>query len=97
MADGSGTPTNISGSIATGGTAQSLLAYEQRRQGFSVLNNSSGNLYINDVGGTAVTTPAASITIAPGALYESPHNQRPIYAVSIIGATTSQAFTAREW
>src|SRR5690348_14756535 len=90
-------PLDKSGTIASGGTAQSLMAADQARKGYSVYNASSGNLYVNDVGGTAVTTGGSSFTIAPGTLYESPPNQLPIQAVSIIGATTSQAFIAREW
>lgn len=89
---------DLSGTIATGGTAQALVASNQNRKGYSVMNLSSGNLFVNDVGGTAVSsTTGASITIPPGSLYESPPNQIPIQAISIIGATTSQAFAAREW
>ena len=89
---------DISSTIATGGTAQALAAANELRNGYSVQNLSSGNLYVNDVGGAAVTTATgASITLIPGALYESPAGVRPTAAISIIGATTSQAFAAREW
>ena len=89
---------DLSGTIAAGGTAQSLSGANQLRKGYSVMNLSSGNLFINDVGGTAVSTlGGASITVIPGALYESPRNQLPTRAISILGATTSQAFAAREW
>lgn len=89
---------DLSGTIATGGTAQTLSAANPLRKGYSVMNLSSGNLFVNDVGGTAVSTgTGSSITIIPGALYESPRNQLPTRAISILGATTSQAFAAREW
>lgn len=89
---------DISGTITTGGTAQTLTAAQVVRKGYSVQNLSSGNLYVNDVGGTAVSTgTGSSITIVPGALYESPRNQLPTRAISILGATTGQAFAAREW
>lgn len=97
-ANGNGKITDLSGTIATGGTAQALVAANELRRGYSVMNLSSGNLFINDVGGTAVSTlTGASITIIPGALYESPRDQRPTQAISILGATTAQAFAAREW
>lgn len=97
-ASGDGQIRDLSGTITTGGTAQALSAANPLRKGYSVQNISGGNLYINDVGGTAVTSSAgSSITIIPGALYESPRNQLPTRAISIIGATTSQAFAAREW
>lgn len=98
MSRGSLIITDGSGTITTGGTAQTLFAAAAERRGYSVQNLSSGNLYINDVGGTAVTTATgASFTLTPGSMYESPQQGRPTQAISIIGATTSQAFAAREW
>lgn len=98
MADGSATPRDKSSTIATGGTAQALMAADQARKGYCVQNLSGGNLFINDVGGTAVSTgTGSSFTLVAGAIYESPPNQLPVYAISILGATTSQAFAAREW
>jgi hypothetical protein len=35
--------------------------------------------------------------VAAGALYENPPNGVPTGAISIYGATTAQAFAAREW
>ena len=97
-ASGDGQIRDLSGTITTGGTAQTLSAANVLRKGYSVQNLSSGNLFVNDVGGTAVSTgTGASITITPGSLYESPRNQQPTRAISILGATTSQAFAAREW
>lgn len=97
-ASGNGKISDLSSTITTGGTAQQLAAANELRRGYSVQNLSSGNLFVNDVGGTAVTTQTgSSITIIPGALYESPRDQRPTSAISIIGATTGQAFAAREF
>jgi len=96
-ASGSRILSDGSSTIATGGTAQALFARNELRTGYSVYNASAGNLFVNDVGGTAVTSGGSSFTIAPGVLYESPPGARPIQAISIIGATTSQAFVAREW
>lgn len=97
-ASGNGKLSDLSGTITSGGTAQSLAATNELRIGYSVMNLSSGKLFVNDVGGTAVSTEAgASITINAGDLYESPRDQRPTQAISILGATTGQAFAAREW
>ena len=97
-ASGNGKITDLSSTIAAGGTAQVLSAANELRRGFSVMNLSTGKLFVNDVGGTAVSTETgASITINAGDLYESPRDQRPTSAISILGATTGQAFAAREW
>lgn len=98
MSHGSGRPTDLSSTIAAGGTAQALCAADPKRFGYRVQNLSSGNLFINDVGGTAVSTgTGSSFTLTPGSMYESSPNMRPISGISILGATTSQAFSACEW
>lgn len=84
-----------SGTITTGGTPQSLMAANSSRKGFMVQNISAGDLWINELG--AATQTAGSIKIAPGATYSSPLGGTPLGAVSIVGATAAQAFTAREW
>lgn len=91
-----GTRTNRSGTIAAGGTAQTLMASRTTRNGYYVQNQSSGNLWINDKG-SAATADQNSLLIAPGAMYESPSNDRPVSAISIIGATLGQAFNAGEY
>lgn len=85
-----------SGTIAAGTTAQSLMPANATRNGFSVQNSSSADLWINELGGTAAASQP-SIKIAAGATYTTPYKQPCPYAVSIYGGTTSQAFTAREW
>lgn len=85
-----------SGTIVAGGTAQSLMLASNIRNGFSVQNNSAGDLWINELGSAAVLSQP-SLKIVSGALYETPRCYPCPYAVSIIGATTAQAFTARDW
>lgn len=88
-------PQSKSGTITLGGTAQAFLGANAARSGFWLQNNSAGDLWISEVGTAAAAQP--SLRIAPGQLYESPITGCPTTAVSIYGATTAQAFTAREW
>ena len=85
-----------SGTITTGGVAQSLMLADTTRNGFMVQNVSSGDLWINEVGCTA-SAAQPSIKIAAGQMYETMDGQPCPFAVSIFGATTAQAFSAREW
>ena len=87
---------NISGAIAAAGADQLLVAHNTNRRGFSVQNNSAGDLWINELGSPALAAQP-SIKIAPGSLYETPDTAYIPYAVRIFGATLAQAFTAREW
>jgi hypothetical protein len=87
--------TDRSGTITTGGTAQTLMAANTGRRGFSVQNLSSGDLWISDVGTAAASQP--SMKILPDQVYESALTGVPRGAISIYGATTGQAFMAREW
>jgi hypothetical protein len=98
MAASAVTYTNRSSTITLGGTAQTFAAANTSRRGYRVQNLSATNLYINDKGATAVTTQTgASFTLVPGAMYESNPNGVSTSAISIIGATTSQAFEGAEW
>jgi hypothetical protein len=92
----SGTLTDRSGTITLGGTAQTLMIANASRKGWLVQNNSAGTLWINEIGGTAVQAQP-SISITAGSLYTSPTPGASNAAISIVGATTSQAYTAREW
>lgn len=87
--------TDISGTITLGGTAQTIAAANGGRLGFWIQNNSSGDLWINTLATAVASQP--SLKIAAGALYESPVGLAPVGAISIIGATTGQAFSAREF
>jgi hypothetical protein len=86
-------PTNRSGTITLGGTAQALAAATVNPRRFSVQNQSLGDLYVSATG--TATADEDSIKVPAGALYESPYSTAE--ALSIIGATTGQAFFAEEW
>jgi hypothetical protein len=87
-----------SGTITLGGTAQVLMPFNPARHGCKVQNISAGDLWINDQGTAALLQP--SIKVPSGAQYtcDAMANGFTTSAVlSIIGATTAQAFSAREW
>jgi hypothetical protein len=84
-----------SGTIAVGNTAQVLFGGVTPVNGYLVCNNSSGVLYVSDVG--TASAGGSSIQIAVGATFPTPSGYRPAGAVSIFGATTSQSFAARRW
>lgn len=89
-------PVNISGTIATGGTAQTLIRANPSIRGYRIYNNSAGDLWINDTGANA-TTASPSEIIPANTWYRSDFGGASTLGVSIIGATTGQAFTARYW
>lgn len=95
---GTVTPTDRSSKITTGGTAQSLMGTNASRKGWFIQNQSTGDLWFNELG-TAVISASTpqSFRLVPGAYYESSMGGAPGTAISIIGATTGQAFIAREW
>lgn len=84
-----------SGSIATGGAAQTLFGGTVPVNGFQVGNTSSASLYVSDAGTASAT--GSSMPIAAGAIYTTPTGYKPIGAVSIYGGTTGQTFAARRW
>ena len=88
------THADRSGTITTGGTAQTIMPAWKGRHGCSIQNQSIGDLWVNSTA-TAVTSQP-SILVVAGAEYSC---QTPASdgAYSIIGATTGQAFAAREW
>ena len=88
------TPTDKSGTITTGGTAQVAIALNANRRGFVIQNLSAGDLWWNDVGAATAASPSFKIVAGQG--YESIAGNCPTTAISIIGATTGQAFAARE-
>lgn len=90
------TPVNGSGTVATGGVAQTLFSGVTPPMGYFVQNLSAGDLYINDLG-TASAAAGSILIPSNGSMFMSPSNYRPAGAVSLFGATTAQAFTARYW
>lgn len=85
-----------SGSVATGGGAQTLFGGTVPANGFLVQNNSSAALWICDTG-TASTGGASVQLAANGGLFATPSGYKPVGAVSLYGATTGQVFAARRW
>ena len=85
--------TDKSGTITTGGVAQTVAAFNDARRGFWFYNVSDEDMWISEQGTAAASQP--SIKIPAGALYEFP--VVPNSAISVFAATTGKAFSAREW
>ena len=83
-----------SGTIAAGGVAQTLAAVNTSRSFIQVFNASTGDLWINWT--TAAVVGQPSMKIPANTLYESAPNALSTELISIIGATTGQAFSAKE-
>lgn len=84
---------DLSGTITTGGTAQTLVAANHSRDHLYIGNpNLTGSLWVNDLGGTAAANGAGSTEIPPGDVVHT----RARNAISIIHATTGAKFTAGE-
>ena len=84
-----------SGTVTLGGTAQVQIPVNRQRVGFWIQNLSAGDLFISEIGAAVAAQP--SIKLIPNALYENPITGCTTNAISILGATTAQAFSAREW
>ncbi|HKS88743.1 MAG TPA: hypothetical protein VJR70_04825 [Stellaceae bacterium] len=85
-----------SGTVAAGGSAQTLFGGIVPTNGFLVQNNSSAALWVCDVG--IASAGGASIQLAAnGGTFATPSGYKPAGAVSLFGATTGQAFAARRW
>ncbi len=84
--------TDRSGSITAGGTAQQLAAANAARLFLTITNTSAGDLWMNETGGTAAAGAAGSYKIVAGDAVEVTTSS----AVSIVGATTGQTWTATE-
>ena len=89
------TETNISGTITTGGAAQNAAAANTARIGFWIRNNSVSSLWISTLATAVQSQP--SLEIKTGEMYETPPTLNPKGAISIIGSTTGQAWSGREW
>lgn len=85
-----------SGTISVGSSAQNLFAGQIPVNGYLVQNNSSGLLYINDLG-TASASGTSIQLAANGGTFITPPGYGPPGVVSIFGATSGQAFAARRW
>ena len=89
-----GTLTNRSGAITNGGTAQTVAAVNANRQYFFFENVSLGDLWINFTTTAVIGQP--SIKIAPKGAFVMEASFISTEAISVIGATTAQAWTAKE-
>lgn len=89
-----GSLTDRSSTITTGGTSQQLAAANATRKYFLVQNLSSGTLWI-DFGTNAVQSQP-SVKIPVDATFIMEGSFICTQAVHIVGATTGQAFTAKE-
>lgn len=89
-----GTPTDGSGTITLGGTAQQVFAANVNRRYFVFQNNSDIDYWIN--WGVAAVASQPSIQIVAGGSYENPPHFCPTGTISVIGATTGKPFTAKE-
>lgn len=84
-----------SGSITAGNTAQNAAAANTNRRGFALQNLSSGDLWFSSLATAVLDQP--SLKLAAGAYYETPPGAAGVGAISIIGATTGQKYSGREW
>lgn len=89
--------TDRSGEITTGGQQQVLLDANPVRAGFSIQNLSTEDLWINWTGTAVATQSRPSFKIPPDCWYETPAHAVPTGIVRVIGPTTGQDFSAREW
>lgn len=84
--------TDRSGQIDSGSQAKQLAAANASRKTLTGQNISSGDLWINEVGGPASIDTAGSYRVPAGATFSVKTSR----AVSIIGASTGQKWTATE-
>ena len=89
---------DLSGVIAAGGTAQDLVSASPIPLGalrIQVQNlDSSESLWVCEDG--VASAGPGSISVPPGALYESPYGSTST-TVSIFSTKTGHQFTARRW
>lgn len=102
------TPTDCSSTIATGGTAQAAIAAQTTLHGFTIANIDTGHndevMWISFTGtasagaaGSYPLPPPTATTYAAFGSYTTPPGFGSNHAVSIIGATTSHAFSCTWW
>jgi len=103
------TPTDCSGTITTGGTAQNAITAQTTLHGFTIANidasAGSGEPLWLSLTTTAAAATAASYPLAPPAAttfagmgsYSTPPGFGTNHAVSIIGATTGHKFSCSWW
>lgn len=90
-----GALTDRSGTVTAGGASQQLCAANAARKYLYVQNNSTGDLWVNWTTVAAASQPSQKIP-AGGAYSWPDAGFISTEAVNIIGASTGQAFTAKE-
>ena len=83
-----------SGTITAGGTAQVVLPLWMGRHGCMIQNQSAASLWVSETATAVAGPPSIVIPTGQQFLCMVPASGQ---AYSIIGATTAQAFVAREW
>jgi hypothetical protein len=83
-----------SGTITAGGAAQVVLPLWAGRHGCMIQNQSAGSLWVSETATAVAGPPSILIPAGQQFLCMSPASGQ-VY--SIIGATTAQAFAARQW
>jgi hypothetical protein len=102
------TPTDCSGTITSGGTAQNAFTAQTTLHGFTIANIDSGHndevLWISFTTTAAASTagsyplpPPTATTFASFGSFTTPPGFGTNHAVSIIGATTSHVFSCSWW
>lgn len=86
--------TDKSGSITTGGTAQTLAAAKVNRVYLKITNISNDTLWWNETSTAVLDSPSQPIYPTQSEIF-GPGNVPP-GAISIIGATTGQKWVAKE-
>lgn len=95
VAAASGAPTDRSGTIAAGATAQTAAAALTTRRYLLIENlSTTEDLWFNF--GTTAVASQPSILLAAGKSWENPPHFCPTGLVSVIAATTGHAFTCKE-
>lgn len=89
-----GTITNRSGTITSGGTAQTIMAANSTRLYLFIQNTSDTIMWCNFTTTAVATQP--SFSLIPGASFVMEGTAVSTEAVSCIGATTGKIFTAKE-
>ncbi len=87
-----------SGTITSGGTAQTLFGGATPTNGFGVYNpDLTEDLWISLFTTAAIASSGSIRLAANGGWYETPPDMKPSNSVSIIAATTGHKFTADRW
>lgn len=86
---------NRSGTITTGGTAQTLAAYFENRRLFFFQNPSDTGMWLS-FDATAVADQPSILIPANGGYYENPPHFCPTGPVSVMCASTGKSFTCKE-